>query len=317
MEDVWAAADAVLDRGERPTIERIRLQMGRGSPNTVGPMLDSWYAALAKRLKSDVDLPSSLIGPTDASHAIDHGFAEDLPPPVIRAAKTLWGRARQIASDLAQAEIASQKQSLSQEAAVLQTQRELFDAEVQRFAERASALEAAMFAKDQQILQQARQLEETKQMLHAKTSEAEALRSDLAKQRIAMDAMRQFTQVKDEEHRKERERIEARATAQERRLLAEVDRARQTGKLAEAQLESQQKQTSRLLADSGERVRVLEDRLLIMQDEKAALLRDLLSVSERLQKLENAVAPGHPQARPSTLRGKKMTSIPKKTRLKH
>lgn len=39
MDDVWAAADAVLNQGERPTIERVRQQLGRGSPNTVGPML--------------------------------------------------------------------------------------------------------------------------------------------------------------------------------------------------------------------------------------------------------------------------------------
>ncbi len=49
-EEVWAAADAVLAQGERPTIERVRQQLGRGSPNTVGPMLDGWYGSLAKRL---------------------------------------------------------------------------------------------------------------------------------------------------------------------------------------------------------------------------------------------------------------------------
>jgi len=41
--------------GERPTIERVRQQLGRGSPNTVGPMLDGWYGSLAKRLQSPVD----------------------------------------------------------------------------------------------------------------------------------------------------------------------------------------------------------------------------------------------------------------------
>ena len=34
-QDVWAAADAVLLQGERPTIERVLQHMGRGSPNTV------------------------------------------------------------------------------------------------------------------------------------------------------------------------------------------------------------------------------------------------------------------------------------------
>ena len=30
--EVWAAADAVLPRGERPTVERVRTELGRGSP---------------------------------------------------------------------------------------------------------------------------------------------------------------------------------------------------------------------------------------------------------------------------------------------
>lgn len=49
-EEVWAAADALIAAGERPTIERVRLKIGRGSPNTVSPMLESWFATLAPRL---------------------------------------------------------------------------------------------------------------------------------------------------------------------------------------------------------------------------------------------------------------------------
>lgn len=41
IDEVWAAADAVLAQGSRPTIERIRVHLGRGSPNTVAPMLDA------------------------------------------------------------------------------------------------------------------------------------------------------------------------------------------------------------------------------------------------------------------------------------
>lgn len=34
--DVFSAADAVLARGERPTVERVRLELGRRSPARVG-----------------------------------------------------------------------------------------------------------------------------------------------------------------------------------------------------------------------------------------------------------------------------------------
>src|SRR6267378_927084 len=50
--DVSQAADALLRTGERPTVEKIRAAIGRGSPNTVGPLLDAWWKRLAGRLDS-------------------------------------------------------------------------------------------------------------------------------------------------------------------------------------------------------------------------------------------------------------------------
>ncbi|MGF0238152.1 DNA-binding protein [Rhodococcus sp. IEGM1300] len=37
---MFAAADAVLARGERPTVERVRLELGRGRPARVSSLLD-------------------------------------------------------------------------------------------------------------------------------------------------------------------------------------------------------------------------------------------------------------------------------------
>ena len=93
MEEVWAAADTVLRLGERPTIERVRQQLGRGSPNTVGPMLDDWYGSLAKRLQSPMDAMEQ-----------DGGAEVPLPAPVVRAAKAIWGRALQYAEERATAQ---------------------------------------------------------------------------------------------------------------------------------------------------------------------------------------------------------------------
>ncbi len=56
--DVFAAADAVLARGERPTVERVRLELGRGSPARVGALLDQWWALLAQRLRGETRLPA-------------------------------------------------------------------------------------------------------------------------------------------------------------------------------------------------------------------------------------------------------------------
>lgn len=49
-QDVFEAADKLLARGERPTIERVRLELGRGSPNTVNRLLDGWWSGLAGRI---------------------------------------------------------------------------------------------------------------------------------------------------------------------------------------------------------------------------------------------------------------------------
>jgi hypothetical protein len=73
--DVELAADALLREGERPTIERIREKIGRGSPNTINPLLDAWWKRLASRL--------------DAGPAALHR----LPESVAHVAEALWMQA--------------------------------------------------------------------------------------------------------------------------------------------------------------------------------------------------------------------------------
>ncbi len=70
--DVDRAADELLRAGERPTIEKVRIKIGRGSPNTINPLLDDWWSRLAGRL--------------DAGPAALHR----LPQAVAMAAEALW-----------------------------------------------------------------------------------------------------------------------------------------------------------------------------------------------------------------------------------
>ena len=72
--DVFTACDALLLAGERPTIERVRQKIGRGSPNTVSPMLDTWFKALGRRLQD----PGAFAPPPD------------VPNPVLQAAQHFW-----------------------------------------------------------------------------------------------------------------------------------------------------------------------------------------------------------------------------------
>ena len=99
--DVFTACDALLVSGSRPTIERVRQHLGRGSPNTVGPYLDTWFKGLGARLQD----PASFAAPSG------------VPDPVRAAASHFWEAAQaearrdveqRVAEGLAQAEVRAQ-----------------------------------------------------------------------------------------------------------------------------------------------------------------------------------------------------------------
>jgi hypothetical protein len=91
---VELAADALLREGERPTIEKIREKIGRGSPNTVNPLLDGWWKRLSSRL--------------DAGPAALHR----LPETVAHVAEALWMQALDEGRRRAEQELARQTRSV-------------------------------------------------------------------------------------------------------------------------------------------------------------------------------------------------------------
>jgi hypothetical protein len=82
--DVAVAADALLREGVRPTIERVRARLGRGSPNTINPLLDDWWRSLASRLSG---------GP--------EAF-ERIPPAAFQVMEALWVQLQIAARDQAE-----------------------------------------------------------------------------------------------------------------------------------------------------------------------------------------------------------------------
>lgn len=72
-QDVHEAADALLAEGLRPTIERLRQRLGRGSPNTVNRYIDTWWKGLADRVRGK--------------------RKGDMPVEVVRLAGRLWAAA--------------------------------------------------------------------------------------------------------------------------------------------------------------------------------------------------------------------------------
>lgn len=263
QEEVWAAADAVLTKGERPTIERVRQFLGRGSPNTVGPMLDGWYALLAKRLIS-ADAAADAPVPGKAGES-------PVPAPVMRAAQVLWGRALQQSRELAGQELRSERHELEMQEQALSKAQEALAAEWARLDERAEALTAALQAKDEQIAALGQQLESQRQRISTQASEMDSLRGQCNKLAAAIDQERQSLHIQEEESRKERERMEQRAVAQERRWLEEIDRARQDLKRITALHAEEATKTAAALAQEQERAQSLERQLLGVQAENQLL----------------------------------------------
>ena len=94
--DVERAADQLLRNGQRPTVEKIRASLGTGSPNTINPLLDSWWKHVANRL--------------DAGPAALHR----LPEAVAHVAESLWMHALEEARCRALIELNSDKRAIDQ-----------------------------------------------------------------------------------------------------------------------------------------------------------------------------------------------------------
>lgn len=274
-EEVWAAADAVLSVGERPTIERVRLQLGRGSPNTVGPMLENWYGSLAKRLQP----------PADAVHQ-DDGAEVPLPTPVVRAAKAIWGRALQHADERAMAKLTEAREDLNVQAEALRQAQDVLAQETQRLADRSEAYELVMQARDTQIAEMGRLVQELQQQLAGSQEMLATSRSESKQLRLAADAERRRQEAKEVDHQSERIRLEERAQAQERRLNAEVDRARQELKRLALKLEGDNRESAKSLSASLEKARELEAHVGALQAERAGLHKDLQAARDETKALQ-------------------------------
>lgn len=133
-EDVREAADALLLEGGRPTVERVRARLGRGSPNTIALFLDRWWRDLGARLRdlSGQELPA-------------------VPEPVASALLALWSRVIEEARALLKGSLADRDAELEQRRAAIDTRvADLDRAQVELALER-SALEQTVAIAQQQL----------------------------------------------------------------------------------------------------------------------------------------------------------------------
>lgn len=200
--DVWKACDALLVSGSRPTIERIRHHLGRGSPNTVGPHLDTWFKGLGARIQdptafaADSGVPDPVhavathlweAAQTEARREVEHRVAEGLAQAEARA-QASEARAQQAEAALQTSALTAQRarEELTRVAAALEQALRNHAAEKARVDEVRTALAAGHLRIQQLEAELASQRAEAAQQVAAAIE-----RADAADRRVAMELERE------------------------------------------------------------------------------------------------------------------------------
>ncbi|WP_457894464.1 DNA-binding protein [Stenotrophomonas hibiscicola] len=215
--DVHTAADELVAKGERPTVERIRAHLGTGSPNTVTRWLETWWNQLGTRLQ-----------PARPN-------LEDAPAVLAELAGQWWELALKHAQEAARRELASSERALASERDALEASSRLVAEELaQMRAERDVA-----FTGERIATTQASELQHLVDQLQLQISEL-AEQRDLERRRAdRIETARQQLDARLhdalETAKSEREDWTEYVRSVENRALSDVDRARQEVKELQAQ----------------------------------------------------------------------------------
>lgn len=253
-EDVLEAADALLARGERPTIERVRLELGRGSPNTVNRHLDAWWAALSDRIRGK--------------------NAESLPPPLVNLCQQLYEgmrdqaavEARRVASEV-EGRLEADRRELEAQLSAVVVERAAVSSASDKLMQEISALRA----RTEELVGERAQLQAQIAELNAANRRAEA----------SSQADKAALTTLQSQHLAEVQRIRAQWEGNETRWLKEIDHLREEAKRARAQHEKEVRALQEQLK--------LGDRFLAASlKEKGTLQTELARIERTLQKEREA-----------------------------
>lgn len=222
--EVWAAADAVLARGERPTVERVRTELGRGSPARVGQLLEQWWEQLAQRLKGYALLP-------------------ELPGEVAQAFTEAWRLALAHADTTAQAALTEEHNRLFAEQTTLTQERKLW--------------EIALAEAKADLTESANKLAQAELQGAERQGLIDRLAAEVADVRQQRDHLQtQLEQRQSELHalRAEHTAVQEHVRSVEDRAHQQVDQARQEIKILGRQQERMRREHAKLVAEiTGQR----------------------------------------------------------------
>jgi hypothetical protein len=168
--DVTGAADRLLAAGERPTVKKVRAKIGRGSPNTINPLLDNWWKTLAARFEAG---PPALYR---------------LPEAVAHICEALWQQTLEAAQERAGIELRKRDSRLSEKeqhievrSAVLSLREGELNARIRALSQEA-ALWRRLYAKEQAVAQLLKErLERLEAQLRKKRSVRLSVRAPVRK----------------------------------------------------------------------------------------------------------------------------------------
>jgi len=269
--DVWAAADALLAAGQKPTIEKVRLHMGRGSPNTVAPMLDAWFSTLGARLGLNQQTQE---------------LRNSVPTEVLEAAQVLWSNALEHAQQVAQQSLEAREQAASQMQQQLDAHQAKLAQREEGLQQQKNAMDAALKLAQAQREDLSRRLDEMQQQLTERDQWLEKLRAENTEQRKAQEALREQHSRELQSAAQERLRLAEQFAGNERRMLADLDRARQEAeKLKKQQQEAERAATARW-EELQTRHQSTEEELLAARAAQINLQQALEMANERVAELK-------------------------------
>jgi chromosome segregation ATPase len=268
--EVWAAADALMQEGLRPTIDRVRQKLGRGSPNTVSPMMESWFRSLGSRLAGGVSATANLAAGNDS---------DGVPVSVRNATRLLWETARKEAERVQDAAIEKVRNELKARHDELDGKRLELNQREDAFAQTRASLDHALAssqlareALDHQVTALASEGLRQREAAAKEMARLNALLVDALgiSERLRQDHSSALA-IRDQDLRDAIDRH----TAQERRMLEEVDRARQSNKQAETALARERQQ--RIQSEEAAAQTLEVGRRMLRETQQAAqqLERDL------------------------------------------
>lgn len=280
QDQVNRAADAILGTGENPTVEKVRAELGTGSPNTITRMLDSWRGQLGERLRQLGALP-------------------EVPESVGQVMIELWRLATEQAESTLEGRFADERATLEAARTHLAQERESWEVRLQ--AAETSVAQA----------QTARDLaEHVCATLDGQLQDSHALRADLVQQRNRLqeqydDQTGQLQTLRDqldERHtalEAERLRLETHIRATEDRAHQEVDRARQDAWQWQQRYEVAEQAHRNAVAAMRKQLEMTENQVRRVEQEAARQAGQVAAMEKALSRAY-AAAPTNRKSVPDT-----------------